>query len=132
MSELIDRAKAFYRDILTDPQASAREYLADGFVLENHLPEHFPFGGCYQGVEGFLRYLTELTQAIEMGPLEMDEWVADGRSVVARGSEGSLVHSTGRRYHMRFVHWLTFDEDGKIVSMREFNDTAEMARAFDA
>ena len=58
--------------------------------------------------------------------------VADGNAVVARGSEGSLVHSTGRRYHMRFVHWLTFDDAGKIISMREFNDTAEMAKAFDA
>jgi hypothetical protein len=29
------------------------------------------------------------------------------------------------------VHWLTFDDSGRISIMKEFNDTAEMAKAFD-
>jgi len=32
---------------------------------------------------------------------------------------------------MRFVHWLTFDDAGRITAMREFNDTAALAEAFD-
>ena len=131
MSNLIERAKSFYGVALIDPETACAEYLAENFVLENPLPSHIPFGGTYDGATGFIQYLTEISQAIEMGPLEMDDWVANESEVVARGSEASLVKSTGRRYAMRFVHWLSFDETGRITTMREFNDTAEMAAAFD-
>ncbi|RLA45898.1 MAG: hypothetical protein DRR06_06240 [Gammaproteobacteria bacterium] len=110
---------------------TSEECLADDFVLENYLPEHLPFGGRYQGVSGFLLYMTEIAEAIEMGPLNMDEWVADARTVAVRGEEQSLVRATGRKYNMRFVHWLTFDNDGRITHMRKFNDTDEMGKAFD-
>jgi len=66
-----------------------------------------------------------------MEPLEMDEWVADDKTVAVRGEDKGLVRSTGRRYRMRFVHWLTFDETGRIAAMREFNDTAALGAAFD-
>ena len=131
MTELLEQAKAFYGLALSDPQRAANECLAEGFVLENYLPEHLPFGGRYDGPDGFLRYLGELAEAIDMGPLAMDEWVADAHTVAVRGEEASLVRSTGRRYRMRFVHWLTFNDAGRITHMREFNDTAEMGEAFD-
>ena len=66
-----------------------------------------------------------------MEPLEMEEWVTDSRTVVVRGVDNGLVRSSGRRYSMRFVHWLTFDDQGRIALMREFNDTAALADAFD-
>lgn len=131
MNDLTERAKTFYRVLLSDPETACREYVDPGFVLENHLPGHIPFGGRYEGHQGLMRYLGELVSAIEMGPLEFAEWVADDHAVVVHGQEGSLVLSTNRRYRMRFVHWLTFNDDGLVTSMREFNDTAEMAEAFD-
>ncbi len=130
MTDLIDRAKAFYRDVLTDPQQASAVYLADDFVLENYLPEHIPFGGRYEGREGMVRYLTEIANAIDMGPLEIEGWVAGQGSVVLRGEEESVVHSTGKSYRMRFVHWLDFDDSGCITRMCEYNDTAEMGGAF--
>ena len=93
--------------------------------------EHIPFGGRYEGTEGFLKYLGEIFAAIEMEALEMDEWVADARTVAVRGEDKGLVRSNGRKYRMRFVHWLTFDDTGRIAFMREFNDTAALAEAFD-
>jgi ketosteroid isomerase-like protein len=131
MSNLIERAKSFYGLALSDPARACEEYLAADFVLENPLPSYIPFGGTYQGAEGFVKYLTQISETIDMGPLVMAEWAADDHTVVARGEEDSLVKSTGRRYRMRFVHWLSFDESGKITAMREFNDTAEMGKAFD-
>jgi ketosteroid isomerase-like protein len=131
MTDLLQTAKAFYGLVLTDPVAAGEQYLSEDFVLENYLPEHFPFGGRYEGREGTVRYLVEISDAIEMGPLIMDEWLCDDTSVVARGREASLVRSTGRKYDMLFVHWLSFDDAGRITHMREFNDTAEMAKAFD-
>ena len=131
MSDLIDRVKAFYAELSSDPVAACEEFLAGDFVLENFLPEQIPFGGRYEGAEGLLRYLGEIFAAIEMEPLEMDEWVADSRTVAVRGEDKGLVRSNGRKYRMRFVHWLTFDEKGRIAFMREFNDTAALAEAFD-
>jgi ketosteroid isomerase-like protein len=98
--------------------------------LENYLPEHFPFGGRYEGRDGMLQYLQEISAAIDMGPLDMQEWLCEGNSVAVRGEEGSLVLATQKRYHMRFVHWLSVNERGQITNMREFNDTAAMAEAF--
>jgi len=131
MTDLIERAKEFYAVILTDPTTACKEYLAADFRLENFLPEHFPFGGIYEGSDGLVQYLTEIGSSIEMGPLHMEEWMTDGNSVVVRGAEKSKVLSTGRGYDMRFVHWLSFNEEGRIQIMREYNDTAEMAKAFD-
>ncbi len=131
MTSLIDQARAFYSLALTDPAKACDDFLAENFVLENYLPEHFPFGGCYEGPTGFLTYLQEISSALEMGPLEMDAWVCDGNEVVVRGTESSLVKSTNRRYSMRFVHWLSFNDEGRVTVMREYNDTAEMAGAFD-
>ena len=131
MSELIDRVKAFYAELPSDPVATCDKYLAADFVLENFLPEQIPFGGRYEGTDGFLKYLGEILAAIEMEPLQMDEWVADSRTVAVRGEDNGLVRSNGRRYRMRFVHWLTFDDAGRIAAMREFNDTAALAEAFD-
>jgi ketosteroid isomerase-like protein len=131
MSDLIDKVKTFYAELSSDPVAACEEFLSGEFVLENFLPEQIPFGGRYEGAEGLLRYLGEIFAAIEMEPLEMDEWVADSRTVAVRGEDKGLVRSNGRRYRMRFVHWLTFDETGHIAFMREFNDTAALAGAFD-
>ena len=131
MSDLITTAKSFYRDGLSDPVSACETFLSQDFVLENYLPQHFPFGGRYEGASGFLKYLGEISSAIDMGPLHMDEWVTEGNVVVVRGTEESMVKSTGRKYAMSFVHWLTFDDSGRILIMKEFNDTAEMAKAFD-
>jgi ketosteroid isomerase-like protein len=131
MSDLVDKVKAFYEELPSDPVAACGKFLSDDFVLENFLPEHIPFGGRYEGTEGFLKYLGEVFAAIEMEPLEMDEWVADAMTVAVRGEDKGLVRSSGRKYRMRFVHWLTFDDTGRIAFMREFNDTAALAEAFD-
>jgi ketosteroid isomerase-like protein len=131
MSDLMAIARAFYAQAVTDPQAAAEAHLAPDFVLENPLPQFIPFGGRYHGREGFVAYLGEIFATIDMGPLEMQEWVVGDRTVAVRGEERSVVLATGRSYHMRFVHWLSFDENGRITAMREFNDTAEMGKAFD-
>ena len=127
---LIEIAKGFYNEILTDPEKAIQEHLAESFVLENYLPSEIPFGGRYEGAQGLVQYLTEISEALEMGPLEFHEWLGTADSVVVRGSESSVFRATGKRYSMDFVHWLRFDEHDRVVHMREFNDTAKMATAF--
>jgi ketosteroid isomerase-like protein len=131
MADVLSKAQGFYGLALIDPVAAATQYPHTDFVLKNLLPTHIPFGGRYDGLNGFLTYLGTINAAIKIGPLRMDEWVADCRTVAVRGEEQSVVRATGRTYRMCFVHWLSFDAEGKITAMRKFNDTAEMAEAFD-
>jgi ketosteroid isomerase-like protein len=49
---------------------------------------------------------------------------------MAAGHEASLVRSSGRSYEMDFVHLVKFTADGKIRSVREYNDTAAIGAAF--
>jgi hypothetical protein len=90
MSDLLTTAKTFYSEVLTTPVESCEKYLSSDFVLENYLPDYFPFGGRYEGAAGFLQYLGEITGALEMGPLKMDEWMTSDNVVVVRGTENSL------------------------------------------
>ena len=130
MTDVLSIVKSFYGEVLTDPVQACEKYLAPDFVLENYLPDEIPFGGRYAGRAGMLQYLQELDAAIDMGPLDMQEWLCDGKNVAVRGEEGSLVRATQKRYHMRFVHWLSVNDEGQITHMREYNDTAAMGEAF--
>jgi ketosteroid isomerase-like protein len=127
-----ERTTEFYELLLSDFEAACK-YLADDFVWENPLPDSIPFGGLYSGIEGLLRYLTEINAAIEMSPLHFSDLIANGGVVAAIGvEENTLVKQTGKRYTMPFVHVLRFNEAGKITHVREYNDTREMVAAFQA
>ncbi len=127
---IIGLAKQFYGSVLSDLESTLRDQVADDFVLENYLPPNIPFGGKYEGRQGLATYFGELAAAIDMGPLEFHEWISEGNTVVVRGRESSTVPATGKRYVMDFVHWLRFDDEGKLVLLREFNDTVKLADAF--
>lgn len=126
-----DRALGFYGLILTDFAAAVAEYVDPEVVWENPLPPHIPFGGVYNGIEGMGQYLTMLSQAIEMAPLDFADVVVNGNIVVLIGIEANTkVVSTGKSYDMPCVHVLRFNDDGKIIHVREYNDTTEMIEAF--
>mgnify|MGYP001825584171 FL=1 len=72
MSDLIERAKTFYRLALTEPKRACDEFLAEDFVLENRWPAHFPLGGVDRGAEGFLTYLGELVARTSPNSLRAD------------------------------------------------------------
>ena len=99
-------------------------------VLDNPLPPSIPFGGRYEGQEGFLAYAQQIAAGIKIEQFEIDEIFADGERVTVLGRETSSSLKTGRRYTMSWIHVLTVRE-GRILDMREYNDTAAMAAAFD-
>jgi hypothetical protein len=124
--------RAFY-DLFVAGKAeeAAESYLKEDFVLTNPLPAPIPFGGRFVGADGFLQYLGGIVSAIEIEDFAIDEMLCDGDRVVVVGREKSLVKATGQRYEMEWVHVL-HAVDGRIVSMREYNDTAAMRDAFEA
>ena len=118
---------------MTPHGASHHEYGAGVSGCLQGLPEgrqHFPGIGEH-GAEGRRTAAAAIASVIGDEEVDADLIVYGGDVVVVRGSEESLVKSSGRKYNMRFVHWLTYDASGRISNMREYNDTAEMAEAFD-
>lgn len=128
---LSDKALDFYQLVLTDFTAAVEKYVDPDIIWENPLPDHIPFGGVYSGIDGMGRYLTMLSQEIEMEPLHFTDVIANGNVVVCIGVEADTkVLSTGKSYTMPCVHVLRFNDEGKIVHVREYNDTKEMIEAF--
>jgi len=106
------------------------QFITAESVLDNPLPASIPFGGVYAGPAGFVRYAQEIFAGINIEMFEIDEMFAAGDRVTVLGCERSRSLATGRHYEMAWVHVLTV-RDGKILHMREYNDTAAMAAAFD-
>jgi hypothetical protein len=95
----------------------------------NGRPEDIPFGGRWQGRAGmmdFFRAVGETCEVLAFGP---DEVIALGEHVLALGHERIRVRATGREFETDWAH-LFMVQDGQIVRVREFYDTAVMAKAF--
>ncbi len=121
--------RAFLEGILSGQveQAISNYFASDG-VVENPLPEPIPFGGIYHGPDGVRQYMARIAETLDIELFEIDEVLAAGDRVVVVGRETSRFKQTGRRYHMDWVH-VNRLRDGRIVHMREYNDTAAMLAA---
>ncbi len=95
----------------------------------NGRSEDIPFAGRWQGRDGmmdFFRIVGETCEVFSFGPNEV---VALGEHVLLLGHERVRVRATGREYESDWAQLFTVRE-GAIVRMREFYDTAVIARAF--
>ena len=125
------RTREVYRLIAEDFLAIVRDWLTDDFVWINHVAEHIPFGGVYEGSEGLQRYVMELASSIELKPLHIDEILVKDLTAVVIGTErGTRVIPTGKFYDMDYVHVLRFAPDGRLEYFREYNQYEGMAAAF--
>lgn len=125
-----DAVRTFYGHFLAGKFEEAAAMLTDDFVLTNPLPEPIPFGGRFEGSGGFLAYLGSFGGTLEIREFSLDEVICDGERVVVTGRERSRVISTDREYTMEWVHVLGV-RDGRIASLREYNDTSAMRDAFE-
>ena len=126
----VETASALYELFGAGKLEEIKALLAPDFVLENPLPSIIPFGGRYEGGDGFVRYATGIGEGIRIEEFTIDRMLCDGEYVTVTGRERSQVPSTGKRYTMEWVHVLRISEAG-IHSMREYNDTAAMQEAFE-
>lgn len=132
--QLIDSFTRFMETTLFTPAKAFADLTDPAVVWENYLPDHVPFGGRYEGIQELVRYLTELSASITMGPLDYLEFYAetDANTLVVVGKEhGSVSKITGRPYDMPFVWIARFNDDGRLIYCREHNDTRELSAAFD-
>ncbi len=132
--QAIDTVNRYMGFLLTDfPECL--KMMADGFVWENFLPSHIPFGGRYEGASGLQKYLAQLSETWVIGELVFHDFIFDPetRILAATGVEknGKSVE-TGRACDMAFVWEFRFAQDGKLTYLREYNDTASIGGTFDS
>ncbi|NNL86881.1 MAG: hypothetical protein HKP27_14560 [Myxococcales bacterium] len=132
--QAIDTVNQYMKLLLADFPESTK-MLADGFVWENFLPSHVPFGGRYEGVSGLQKYFEQLSANWVIGELVFLDFIFDPetRILAATGVEknGKAI-ATGRTCDMPFVWEFRFAEDGKLSYLREYNDTASIGGTFDS
>lgn len=95
----------------------------------NGRSQDIPFGGHWQGrseMMAFFRIVGETCEVLAFGPNEV---ITLGEHVLALGHERVRVRATGREFETDWAHLFTVRQ-GQIVRLREFYDTAVMARAF--
>ena len=104
---------------------------SDEGKLVNLLPEPIPFGGIYVGPAGADEYVNLIQSNIRLGHLKAHEIVNEGDRVIVIGSESGHFLHNDQPYEMDWVHVNTV-VNGKILEMREYNDTAALLHAYNA
>ncbi len=105
-------------------------FAAEGRLV-NVLPAELSFGGTWVGPEGVAGYIEAMRSVLRIESLEVSQMISSGDQVVVIGSERSRFLANGQAYEMDWVHVNTI-RSGRIVEMREYNDTAAMLAAFQA
>jgi ketosteroid isomerase-like protein len=95
----------------------------------NGRPQDIPFAGRWLGqaqMVDFLQTVALSCDVLEFGPHEI---IPLGEHILSLGYEQVKVKTTGRTFETDWAHLFTV-RHGKVVRLREFCDTAVMARAF--
>lgn len=128
------RVEQFLSLAKTDFEA-ALALLSEEVVWINKLPDHVSFGGEYHGRAGVAQYFQEMLSVFALGEHDLTqyEFIESGDTLVMVGCEkGGKALTTGKVFDLDFVWVMRFDEQGRILYLREHNDTAAMGDAYRA
>ena len=134
MTEDEFKAKIFqFLTLLMTDMDAAEAMMGEGFVWDNFLPEHVPFGGHYVGLVGMKQFFAEMGENWVIGEIVFSDIIIsqDGKRCAAVGVEknGKAI-PTGKVTDMEFVWIFRTNEAGQFTYVREYNDTNVMGQAF--
>ncbi len=95
----------------------------------NSSSEAIPFAGSWQGHDGVMTFFRKVAETCEILAFGPNEVIAMGEHVLTLGHERIRIRANGREFEADWAHLFTV-RAGKIVRLREFYDTAVMAKAF--
>ncbi|MCA1621427.1 MAG: nuclear transport factor 2 family protein [Acidobacteria bacterium] len=105
------------------------EYVADDVRWDAPGPSVVPFYGERRGHVGATEFFVQLASNVDFEKFDVDEFVAEGDSVVVTGSERGRVRRTGKTYEMDWV--LLFKVGGgKVTRFHCYDNTDAVAEAF--
>ena len=91
--------------------------------------DNVPFTGKHKGVEGVGRFFSALAGALDFLKYEPQEFIAQGNKVIVLGESRYRVKENKVEFDTKWVDVITV-ENGKILSYRQFGDSAQLERAF--
>jgi len=92
--------------------------------------EQLPWGGRYEGIEGFAEFLGKLRGTIT-SKVEVEHIFEAGNHVVEIGRTRGTVNATGAEFDVAEVHIWEL-RDGKAVSFHAYIDSPAMLAALEA
>lgn len=115
---------------MRDDEAALRAMVHPDFVLED--PASLPFGGRYEGAEGYFRFWRALNEAITDLSFSVDGLfeAKETPELVVAMTVGGRSTATGKTFSTQILERWSF-RDGKLVGLKPFYfDTAALAPAF--
>ena len=109
--------------------AGILEHFLDAIEFNSHYPTNVPYGGVWQGKEGFVKFLEAIEGSIQVSNFQISKLIVQDDTVVALGFEEFTVKATESACHNEWVHVWTL-ADAKVVKVRTYNDTAAVSSAF--
>jgi ketosteroid isomerase-like protein len=76
------------------------------------------------------RFFQAMGENLAFEAFEPRAFVSDGRNVVVKLRVAYKVKRTGRRVDQEQVQWWSFDDAGRIASLRHYEDTASVRDAW--
>jgi uncharacterized protein len=104
-------------------------FLDDGVEWSNVGPADIPYFGVKHGHAGALTVFAFLGEHVEMAVFDPRTFIADGQHVVALVRVAATVKSTGLGYDEETVHVFDFNDEGRVVRFRDYQDTDAVATA---
>jgi uncharacterized protein len=107
------------------------EYFRDDAVMElPFAPGHME--RRYEGKDAIYEFQRFASDAFSQFSMTVDavHETVDPHVVIAEHRSDAVVAENGRPYRNRYVTVFEFDDDGKIVTWREFYDAGVVVRAF--
>jgi ketosteroid isomerase-like protein len=88
-----------------------------------------PWGGQYQGHQGFIAFFGKLLSHIN-SRVEPQEFIEAGDNIVVTGRVSGTVNANGNAFDLRVVHVWTI-QDGKARRFEAYIDTPAMLKALE-
>lgn len=94
--------------------------------IEIYQSEVLPWGGNYQGHQGFMTYALKMLGMINSQTV-IEHFIEAGDQVVAIGKTRGQINSSGKKFEIRLVHVWTIKSD-KLSRFEIYVDAPEMLR----
>lgn len=129
MSNNIDIVRAGYGDFLSGNIPGVIERFADEFDFTVAGAPEVPYARTYRNPADLMTFFQQLNETITMSVFEPREYFANGDRVLALGHYEGKVNRNDAPFAADWVMAWTL-RDGKIVSMQEISDPAQLRRGF--
>jgi len=128
VEENINLVKLIYDCFFKGDIEGLLAHYSDDVDWEVYGPAAIPTSGPHHGKAAVQQFFTKVSELFDFSKFDVQQYVAQGDTVVTMGEYGGTIKTNGKEFHMHFAHVVTI-KDGKANKFREFTDTAAVLEA---